>query len=85
MVVICQKVGWSVEEFKEKAVEENRLFVLRKREIDEDGDERESVQLLPGPEGCGCHLSDWMDSRRQMAHQMAMVSEFRTRITRRTS
>ncbi len=26
--------GMSVKEFKEKAVEENRLFVLRKREID---------------------------------------------------
>ena len=43
--------GMSVEEFKEKAVEENRLFVLRKREIDEDGDERESVSYYQDPKG----------------------------------
>ena len=35
--------GMSVEEFRTKAVEENGLFVVREREVGEDGEERESV------------------------------------------
>ena len=43
--------GISVEEFKEKAVEENGLFVLREREVDEDGKEQESVSYYQDPKG----------------------------------
>ena len=43
--------GMSVEEFKEKAVEENGLFVLRELEVDEDGEERESVSYYQDPKG----------------------------------
>ena len=35
----------SVEEFKEKAVEENGLFVLREHKVDEDGEGRECISL----------------------------------------
>ena len=41
----------SVEEFKEKAVEENGLFVLREQKVDEDGEERESVSYYQDPRG----------------------------------
>ena len=41
----------SVEEFKEQAVEENGLFVLREREVDEDGKEQESVSYYQDPKG----------------------------------
>ena len=41
----------SVEEFKEKAVEENGLFVLREQKVDEDGKERESVSYYQDPKG----------------------------------
>ena len=43
--------GISVEEFKEKAVEENGLFVLRERKVDEDGEERERVSYYQDPKG----------------------------------
>lgn len=43
--------GMSVEEFKEKAVEENGLFVLRQREVDEDGQEQESVSYYQDAKG----------------------------------
>ena len=43
--------GMSVEEFKEKAVEENGLFVLRERQVDEDGEEQESVSYYQDPKG----------------------------------
>ena len=43
--------GMSVEEFREKAVEENGLFVLRERVIDEDGEEQESVSFYQDPKG----------------------------------
>ncbi len=43
--------GMSVEEFKEKAVEENGLFALREREVDEDGGERENVSYYQDPKG----------------------------------
>ena len=44
----------SVEEFKEKAVEENGLFVLRERQVDKDGEERESVSYYQDPKGRLC-------------------------------
>ena len=43
--------GMSVEEFKEKAVEENGLFVLREREVDENGEVREDVSRYQDPKG----------------------------------
>ena len=43
--------GMSVEQFRDKAVEENGLFVLRERERDEDGGERESVSYFRDPKG----------------------------------
>ena len=39
--------GVSVEEFKAKAIEENGLFVLRERQVDEDGEERVSYYQDP--------------------------------------
>ena len=45
--------GMSVEEFKEKAVEENGLFVLREQKVDEDGEEQESVSYYQDRKG-GC-------------------------------
>ena len=43
--------GMSVEEFKEKAVEENGLFVLREQKVDEDGEEQESVSYYQDRKG----------------------------------
>ncbi len=43
--------GMSVEEFKEKAVEENGLFALRERIVDEDGVESERVSYYRDPKG----------------------------------
>ena len=43
--------GMSVEEFKEKAVEENGLFVVRESEVDENGEEQESVNYYQDPKG----------------------------------
>lgn len=43
--------GMSVEEFKEKAVEENGLFVVREQEVDEDGEARENVSYYQDPKG----------------------------------
>ena len=43
--------GMSVDEFKEKAVEENGLFVLREQHIDRDGQERESVRHFQDSRG----------------------------------
>ena len=43
--------GVSVEEFKAKAIEENGLFVLRERQVDEDGEEQESVSYYQDPKG----------------------------------
>ena len=48
---ILSPSGMSVEEFKEKAVEENGLFVLRDREVDENGEVRESVSCYQDPKG----------------------------------
>ena len=48
---ILSPSGMSVEEFKEKAVEENGLFVLREREVDENGEARESVSCYQDPKG----------------------------------
>ena len=43
--------GMSVEEFREKAVEENGLFVLREWKVDENSEERESVRYYQDPKG----------------------------------
>ena len=43
--------GMSVEEFREKAVEENGLFVLRERQVDENGVESERVRYFQDPRG----------------------------------
>ena len=43
--------GMSVEEFRAKAVEENGSFVVRERDIEEDGEERESVSYYQDPKG----------------------------------
>ena len=43
--------GMSVEEFKDKAVEENGLFVLCEQKVDEDDEERESVNYYQDPKG----------------------------------
>ena len=41
----------SVDEFKEKAVEENGLFVLRERQVDEDGGESVRVRIFQDSKG----------------------------------
>ena len=41
--------GMSVDEFKNKAVEENGLFVLRERRVDENGVESERVRYFQVP------------------------------------
>ena len=43
--------GMSVEEFREKAVEENGLFVLRERQVDENGVESERVRYFQDSRG----------------------------------
>lgn len=43
--------GMSVDEFKNKAVEENGLFVLRERKVDENGAESERVRYFQDPRG----------------------------------
>ena len=43
--------GMSVDEFRAKAVEENGLFVVREREVEEDGEERENVSYYQDPKG----------------------------------
>ena len=43
--------GMTVEEFREKAVEENGLFVLREQQTDGDGVVRESVSYYQDPKG----------------------------------
>ena len=43
--------GMSVEEFKEKAVEENGLFVLRERQVDKDGVISERVRHFQNSKG----------------------------------
>ena len=43
--------GMSVEEFREKTVEENGLFVLRERVIGEGGEEQERVSYYQDPKG----------------------------------
>ena len=43
--------GMSVEEFRNKAVEENGLFVLSERQVAEDGVERENVRYFQDPKG----------------------------------
>ncbi len=43
--------GMTVEEFREKAVEENDLFVLREQQADEDGAGRESVSYYQDSKG----------------------------------
>lgn len=43
--------GMSVEEFKERSVEENGLFVVRESEIDENGEEQECVSYYQDPKG----------------------------------
>ena len=43
--------GMTVEEFREKAVEENGLFIVREQQADEDGVVRESVSYYQDPKG----------------------------------
>ena len=43
--------GMSLEEFKEKAVEENGLFVLREQKVGEDCEKRRSVSFSQDPKG----------------------------------
>ena len=43
--------GMSVDEFREKAVEENGLFVLREQQVDENGVESERVRYFQDPRG----------------------------------
>lgn len=43
--------GMTVDEFKEKSVEENGLFVLREENPEEDGEEKESVSYYQDPKG----------------------------------
>ena len=43
--------GMSVEEFREKAVEENGLFVLREQKVGENGERRESVSYYQDQKG----------------------------------
>lgn len=43
--------GMSVDEFRAKAVEENGLFVVREREVDDEEDEKESVSYYQDPKG----------------------------------
>ena len=43
--------GMSVEEFREKAVEENGLFVLREQKVGENGEGRESVSYYQDQKG----------------------------------
>ena len=43
--------GMSVEEFRAKAIEENGLFVLRERQVDENGVESERVRYFQDPRG----------------------------------
>ena len=43
--------GMSVEEFREKAVEENGLFVLREQQVDENGVESERVRYFQDSRG----------------------------------
>ncbi len=43
--------GMSVDEFKEKAVEGNSLFVLRERQVDEDGEESVRVRFFQDSKG----------------------------------
>ena len=43
--------GMTVAEFKERAIEENGLFLITETTVDDDGVEREEVRYFQSPEG----------------------------------
>ena len=61
----------TVEEFREKAVEENGLFIVREQQTDEEGVVRESVSYYQDAKG-RLSLSQ-VDTGRQMAHHTTGV------------
>ena len=72
--------GMTVEKFREKAVEENGLFVLREQQTDEDGVVRESVSYYQDPKG-RLPLSQvdtdarWRDQTTRQASEPALPRE----------